>query len=158
VRPRTLWRLSVIVGMTLASAVAGGIYGRLFAPSGSNSRGRRSSRRTWNSATCPTILNPERAIPRPCGEWSPTTMLSTRKRHAPTWRFSFTGDDVGRAHGQEVEAPSRLPENALDVVDGNPIDLATWETVMPYFTKPRMRANCDRGYRASSATRGRPVL
>jgi hypothetical protein len=26
-------------------------------------------------------------------------------------------------HGQEAEAPSRLPENALDLVDGNPIDL-----------------------------------
>lgn len=35
-RPRTLWRLRVVAGVTLASSVAGGVYGAWFAPGGSN--------------------------------------------------------------------------------------------------------------------------
>jgi hypothetical protein len=86
---------------------------------------------TWRVLVSPNVelgnlpddLNPEIAMLRPCGEWSPTTMLSTRKRHAPRGAFLLPATMSPGVHGQEAEAPSKLPENALDLVDGNPIDL-----------------------------------
>lgn len=45
----------------------------------------------------------------------------------------------------EGRAPSGFVKNVLDLADSSAVDLsATWATVKPYFTKVRMRTNCDR--------------